>query len=192
MEVVPGVVVGVVSHAPIRSACRGAGGHDRGIRGPGCSVRSSSAAGPAHAQMRARPGLWWSSRSVARPGAGWACALGGRRSGRSLRGEQVVGAGEQLGAIAVVAIFILRAVGDRLKRAGEVRRPLGGLHRLAQDPAQPSKPCLETCPCRTVRSEARTVGVSPARAASRTSGRRAGAARATRGSRHRTAAGSRR
>jgi hypothetical protein len=51
------LVVGVVSHAPIRLLPRRAGAHDRVIRGPGCSVRSSSAAvGPAHAETRARPG----------------------------------------------------------------------------------------------------------------------------------------
>jgi hypothetical protein len=50
-------VVGVVSHAPIRLLPVRAGAHDRVIRGPGCSVSSSSPAGPAHAVTRARPGL---------------------------------------------------------------------------------------------------------------------------------------
>jgi hypothetical protein len=60
----PGVLVGgVVSHAPIRHLLWG-GCHDRDIRGPGCSVRSSSAALPAHAKMRAHPELGDSSRLV--------------------------------------------------------------------------------------------------------------------------------
>ncbi len=50
---------------------RAGGRHDRDIRGPGCSVRSSSAAWPAHGYSRARPGPGDPSGSVAasRPGA---------------------------------------------------------------------------------------------------------------------------
>jgi hypothetical protein len=51
------LVGGVVSHAPVRLLPRRAGAHDRVIRGPGCSVRSSGAAGLAHAVLRAHPGL---------------------------------------------------------------------------------------------------------------------------------------
>jgi hypothetical protein len=53
------VLVGGVGLTCTHSAPAGGGGrHDRDIRGPGCSVRSSSAAwGPAHAKMRAYPGL---------------------------------------------------------------------------------------------------------------------------------------
>jgi hypothetical protein len=60
--------------------CLGGGRHDRAIRGPGCSVTSSSAAWPAHAKTRARPGLGDPSRSVAASvsGAGWAgCVASG-------------------------------------------------------------------------------------------------------------------
>src|SRR5260370_5116565 len=46
---------------------RGGGCHDRDIRGPGCSVRSSSAAWPAHAKTRAHPGLGDPSRLVTAP-----------------------------------------------------------------------------------------------------------------------------
>jgi hypothetical protein len=51
------VAGGVVSHAPIRRPACWRAAHDRVIRGPGCSVRSSSAAKPSHAITRARPGL---------------------------------------------------------------------------------------------------------------------------------------
>jgi hypothetical protein len=58
------VAGGVVSHAPIRRLPLCGGRHDRAIRGPGCSVRSSSAAWPAHAILRARPGLAASVRGL--------------------------------------------------------------------------------------------------------------------------------
>jgi hypothetical protein len=68
----PGCAVGgVVSHAPI-GHLPGGGCHDRDIRGPGCSVRSSSAARPAHAVLRAHPGLGDPSRLVTASRAGGA------------------------------------------------------------------------------------------------------------------------
>jgi hypothetical protein len=63
------VVVGVVSHAPMRRR-PWAGCHDRDIRGPGCSVSNSCAAVvPAHVLWRARPGP--APLPVVSAAAGW-------------------------------------------------------------------------------------------------------------------------
>jgi hypothetical protein len=51
-------------------------------------------------------------------------------------------------------------------RAVELRGALGGLGGLVEDQRSHTDPCLEMWPCRTVRSEPRTAGVSPAQLAS--------------------------
>ena len=61
---------GVVSHPPIRPPAGGRG-HDHVIRGPGCSVSSSSASGnPAQVHLRARPGPCDRSGAVTAPLSG--------------------------------------------------------------------------------------------------------------------------
>jgi hypothetical protein len=83
---------------------RAAGRHDRAIRGPGCSVSSSSAAGPAQGILRARPG----------PGDPPACHLRCFSGGRAVAGCGAARSASvsrcqvrvrSLRATAVVAIF---------------------------------------------------------------------------------------
>jgi hypothetical protein len=77
--------------------CRGGGCHDRVIRGPGCSVRSSSAAGPAHAVLRAHPGAWRPLPLATRiPCLGCGCRGGVLVCGALGVREQVPGAGQEL------------------------------------------------------------------------------------------------
>ena len=61
---------GVVSHPPIRPPARG-GDHDRVFRGPGCSVRSSTAAG------RLRLFCELTRGQATPPGGGHRAAVGG-------------------------------------------------------------------------------------------------------------------
>jgi len=88
---------------------RGGGCHDRDIRGPGCSVRSSSAAWPAHAKTRAHPGLGDPSRLVTapclEPGAE---VMAAGLAARSASVSRCQARARSLRAIAVVAIFLPR------------------------------------------------------------------------------------
>lgn len=70
----------VVSHAPIRRLA-GMAGAMTVVRGPGCSVRSSSAAEPSHARNASAPGVCGGS-APQRVIAVVACAGPGRRAGR--------------------------------------------------------------------------------------------------------------
>jgi len=62
--------------------------------------------------------------------------------------------------------LLAAAAGDVLVAGGEVRVPLGGLRGLAQHPAHPGRALLGDVPWRITRSLPRTIGVSPAQAAS--------------------------
>ncbi len=101
------------SHMHPFGTCRGVGGcHDRVIRGPGCSVRSSSAARPAHAVLRAHPGLGDPSRLVAGIPAGGAAAdvvaVAWWLAVRSASASRCQARARSLRAMAVVAIFLPR------------------------------------------------------------------------------------
>jgi hypothetical protein len=97
------------SHMHPFGTCRSGGRHDRDIRGPGCSVTSSSAAGPAHAETRAHPGLGDPSRLVTaphlEPGAD-VVVVG--LAARSASVSRCQARASSLRAIAVVAIFLPR------------------------------------------------------------------------------------
>ena len=85
-------------------ACLVAGRHDRAIRGPGCSVRTASAAGPAHAGPRARPGLATPPGLSPRCDRRWAAGSASQSASVSRWQARV----SSLRAIAVVAIFLPR------------------------------------------------------------------------------------
>jgi hypothetical protein len=97
------------SHMHPSGTCRGGGCHDRVIRGPGCSVRSSSAARPAHAVLRAYPGLGDPSRLVTRiPCLGADVVVACTSAVRSASVSRCQARVRSLRAIAVVAIFLPR------------------------------------------------------------------------------------
>ena len=81
--------------------------HDRDIRGPGCSVSIPSAAWPAHAANRARPGLVTPAVHGRLP-AGTEAAAGWPSACRSAAVSRCQARVSSLRAIAVVAIFLPR------------------------------------------------------------------------------------
>src|SRR6266581_7421882 len=81
-------------------------------------------------------------------------------------GQQVPGAGQQLAGDRDGGDLVPAASGDAGVGGGEVRGPPGGLRGLVQHPPQPRRALPGMFPCRTLRSEPRTVGVSPAQEAS--------------------------
>ena len=113
-------------------------------------------------------------RERACPGLGDPAGLRGRRGsgchadggGARLGGEQVPGAGDQLAGDRGGGNLRRAAFGDGGVGGGELRGALGGLGHLVEHPPQPGRALSGMCPCRTVRSEPRTVGVSPAQLAS--------------------------
>jgi hypothetical protein len=80
-------------------------------------------------------------------------------------GEQVVSAGEQLAGDRDGGDLLPAAFADGGVGGGELRGALGGLRGLIEDPPQPRR-ALPGDAWRTLRSEPRTVGVSPAQLAS--------------------------
>jgi hypothetical protein len=137
---------GVVSHPPIRPLARWRG-HDRAIRGPGCSVSSPSAGrGPAQANLRARPepgDLLLVCHRVP-SGAVGAAAGGGIACPASVSRCQA--RVSSLRATAVVAIFFPR----RLAMAGRWRRTVASAWRSAPPRTAPSaatpSPCFPDVP----------------------------------------------
>jgi hypothetical protein len=97
---------------------------------------------------------------------GWRPSRLVRRTAAGSVGEQVVGAGEQLAGDRGGGELDAAAPGDALVAGGELGGVPGLLRGLAQDPPDPDRALPGMCPCRTVRSEPRTVGVSPAQDAS--------------------------
>src|SRR5258706_1237214 len=121
---------------------RGGGGcHDRDIRGPGCSVRSSSAAWPAHAETRAHPGLGDPSRLVTAPGLEPGVeVMAAGLAARSASVSRCQARARSLRAIAVVAIFLPR----RRAMAWELAAKAGG--RLAVCAASPQNHRTQAAP----------------------------------------------
>jgi hypothetical protein len=116
---VSGVVrPGGVGLTATHSAARAGGGHDHVIRGPGCSVSSPSAAGPAQDDLRARPG--WAALPVLSR-----CRRLGRGRWRGCGvfgvGEQVPGAGEQLAGDRGGGDLLPAPFGDGLVAGRELR-----------------------------------------------------------------------
>jgi hypothetical protein len=106
-----------VSQPPIRPPA-GAGVMTMSSGGPGCSVSSSSAAGPTQDDLRARPG--WATP----PGRSRRCRRGrGRWRGCGVFGvgEQVPGAGEQLAGDRGGGDLLPAPGGDGLVAGGELR-----------------------------------------------------------------------
>jgi hypothetical protein len=100
---------------------------------PRAAVRSSSAGWAGSCGNASYPGVW----GFPGLGAGTGPAGGAGPVVRGARlGEQVVGAGEQFSGDRGGSDLLPAAVEDRLVGAGELRRPLGGLCGLAEDPAQ--------------------------------------------------------
>jgi hypothetical protein len=133
-------------------ACLVAGRHDR-----------DSGDRAAQSGHRARPGRLMRSRELTR---GWRPSRLAGRTGAAGVGEQVAGAGQQLAGDRRGGDLRTAAPGDALVAGGELRCVPGLLRGLAQDPADPDRALPGMCPCRTVRSLPRTVGVSPAQDAS--------------------------
>ena len=119
-------------------------------------------------QRRARPGFGDPPGLGVRGGG--ASRDGGYRRVRFLgclgRSEQVVSAGQQLAGDRNGRDLLPASLRDRGVSDGELRGPLGSLRGLAGSHRCCAEPCPGMCPCRTVRSEPRTAGVSPAQLAS--------------------------
>ena len=69
-------------------------------------------------------------------------------------------------AIAMVAIFFPRLLAMVVQLAANCGDRLAVWAAWLSTHRSQAEPCLEMCPCRTLRSEPRTVGVSPAQLAS--------------------------
>jgi len=138
--VVPGVAGGVVSQTPIRRPA--------GVRAGAMTMRPGTGL-LSHVIERglAAGSCRWSERARGlATSLVCGCVPGGAGGAGCLRGEQVVGAGQEFAGYRDGGDLLAAPLGDGGVGGGELRGALGGLRCLVHDPPQPGRALLGDVP----------------------------------------------